>query len=98
MSQDRRRLGAASPTAGYQSGDELTIHDTTCNGALIASVKITGRIRDHSIQVTETESYDKVLRTAKITRVGNEWRYNRDVPTGTKVFRKVDIVKLAQGM
>jgi hypothetical protein len=94
--QDRRRLGSDSPTAAYSPGEEITLCDPTSNGQVIARVKITGRIRDYSIQVTELSSYDGELCQGKITWVGKERRYNREVGAQgerLKIFRKIDILQ-----
>jgi hypothetical protein len=89
MSLDRRRLGDASPTANFKLNDKLVVRDE--KGVSIAKVKITGRIRDHSIAVT-----DAVEGKAKITFVGREIRYTEIHSDRTKVWRNVRIEKEAE--
>lgn len=85
MSLDRRRLGDAAPTAKFNVKDKLAIYDD--KNVHIAAVTITGRIRDHSISVT-----DSVGGKSQITFVGREIRYKEfHAENREKVWRNVRI-------
>lgn len=83
---DRRRM-EDGPTREYSRGDVLEVWHQQ---AKIAIVRVVGRLRDHSLEVSEGET------KGKITFVGREVRLRVITPVRERVFRNVTLKKVAR--